>query len=167
MRASSSARRFLTPASLREQDLADCHGGGLLLLAEEHGFDAKRGVVEPESTRHGPDERPFAKPGQVELVPLHWRPFLVVGESGSDPQVDLAIAGQLDQLVPPGQERGFKRNAVERFAGGQPGLGQGCRDDLPGSRQGLIPVLHLAEVSAQRVSGLPMRRGDDALPAAG
>ena len=128
MRASSSARKFLTPASLREQDLVDCHGGGLLLLAEEHGFDAKRGVVEPESTRHGPDERPFAKSGQVELVPLHWRRFLVVGESGSDPQADLAIADQLDQLVPTGAgtwlraEKVFGREVCGWSARVRPGL---------------------------------------------
>jgi len=95
---------------------------------------------------------PSRKPGQVELVPLHWRPFLVVGEA----EVIHRPTCHCGSARPARPTRAgtwlrAERNAVERFAGGQPGLGQGCRDDLPGSRQGLIPVLHIAEVSAQRV----------------
>jgi hypothetical protein len=85
--------------SVREKDLAQqgIDAGGVVV--REHIGAAEGGVAEPEWPWDAADGRPLAEPGEVALVLIGRRPFLVDDERFGDPQADPAVAGEVDQLV--------------------------------------------------------------------
>jgi hypothetical protein len=92
--------------SLGQEDLAEGGVGGGVVVVGEPIKATQHGVAEPERAADAADDRPLlAEPGEVALVLVGRRPFLVDAKRGGDPQADPALAGEVDQFVDLGAVR--------------------------------------------------------------